>query len=42
LHSGYEIPNPLPWPAIAVALSLSVTDFNLQRLAENRRTLFRL
>ena len=42
LPSGYTIPEPLPWAQLAGPLSLSVTDFNLQRLAENRRMLFRL
>ncbi len=42
LPTGYQIPDPLPWAQLAGPLSLSVTDFNLQRLAENRRMLFRL
>lgn len=42
LQNGYAIPDPLPWAQLAGPLSLSITDFNLQRLAENRRTLFRL
>jgi hypothetical protein len=42
LLKAYDIPDPLPWSQIAGPLSLSVTDFNLQRLAENRRPLFRL
>jgi len=38
----YQIPDPLPWCQIAGPLSLSVSDFNLQRLTENQSTLFRL
>lgn len=35
-------PAEIPWTLIAAPLSLSVCDFNLKRLAENRTMLFRL
>ena len=42
LLCSYKIPDPLPWAQLVGPLSLSVTDFNLQRLAENRRRFFTL
>src|SRR5271166_797827 len=46
LSMSYRFAVPLSWPSISagprlpVSLSLSATDFNLQRLAENRCPLF--
>src|SRR5208283_2608404 len=41
LSMSYRIAGPLSWPSISAGprlpVSLSVSDFNLQRLAENRR-----
>src|SRR5271157_6009021 len=46
LSMSYGIAVPLSWPSISAGarlpVSLSVRDFNLQRLAENRRRVFTL